>query len=467
MHRHRARTISFSLLTILLITLPASAAPLAPAAPVTRLELAQILSAGLDLPPPAATPPFLDLLPAGPARDAVSKVHQAGLMRGFPGGQFRPQEKVTRAQAVAVLLTAAGRDPSSPAAVAAPLPERVATFLPFTDVPTHHWAHASICQAWEKGLVVGIQDSRFLPNRPVTGWELAQFVQRFLGTDVATRAGLTHLVHKDPPLAPEHGAKAVPILLYHHLAPAGSGFDTNRATITPEEFSRQMQYLADQGYKVLSAGELKAFLQGELTVPKRSVAITFDDGYASNLKYAYPTLKQHGFPAIFHIITGTVPDKPQQPYDTSRLQSLSWPELQDLSASGLITVASHTDNLHTYLPYPAAGRERPAMVARIIDPATGRPETEAAHYSRILADLNISRTKLEQKLEKPVTILAFPYGVSDPAARRAAAEAGFTLTFSTRATLAYRGSGLSDVPRLVVEPGLSQDQFQRLLKQCN
>ena len=83
MHRHRARTIMFSLLTILLITLPASAAPLAPAAPVTRLELAQILSAGLDLPPPAATPPFLDLLPAGPARDAVSKVHQAGLMRGF------------------------------------------------------------------------------------------------------------------------------------------------------------------------------------------------------------------------------------------------------------------------------------------------------------------------------------------------------------------------------------------------
>lgn len=467
MNRNRRVSIISLHLTLILVALSTVvvAAPAAPAAPLTRLELAQILASGLELPAaPETAPTFFDLPPAGPARDAVTKVYQAGLMSGFPGGLFRPQDKVTRAQAVAVLLTAADARPTSPAAAAPLLAERAASSLPFSDVPAHHWAYAHITRAWQKGLAAGSADGRFFPDKPITGWELAQFIQRFLGNDVAARAGLKQLVYTDPPVAPEHSASAVPVLLYHHLAPVGSGFDTNRATITPEEFAWQMQYLADQGYKVLSPAELSAFLAGELRVPKRSVAITFDDGYASNFKYAYPVLKQHGFPAIIHVITSSVPDQPQQPYNPTRLQSLSWPELKELSASGLITIASHTDNLHMYLPSGLLGRQRPALVAYISDPTTGNIETEAAHYHRILTDLNTSRSQLEEKLGQPVTILAFPYGVSDPAASRAAAEAGFTLTFSTRATLARYGSGLSNVPRLVVEPGISREKFHRLLE---
>ncbi|MGI6130130.1 MAG: polysaccharide deacetylase family protein [bacterium] len=464
MHRHQITIIIFVLLATLLLTLPAVAASLAPAAPVTRLQLAQILAQGLDLPAAENEPNFIDIPPDGLAHDAIARVHQAGLMSGFPGGLFRPQVQVTRAQAVSVLLVAAGTYPSSPAAQASLLPERAFVSAPFSDVPAHHWACASVTRAWQKGLAAGSTDGRFFPNKPITSWELAQFVQRFLGEDVAARAGLKQLVHMDPPVAPEHSASAVPVLLYHHLAPSGSGFDTNNATITPEEFTWQMQYLADQRYKVLTPAELTAFLSGELRVPKRSVAITFDDGYASNLKYAYPILKQHGFSAIFHVITGTVPDQPQQPYDPTRLQSLSWPELKDLSASGLITMASHTNNMHMYLSSGVFGLQRPAIVAYITDPATGRTETEAGHYHRILTDLKTSRSKLEQELGQPVTILAYPYGVSDPAAHRAATEAGFTLTFSTRPTLARFSSGLNDVPRLVVRPGISQGQFERLLQ---
>ncbi|NLY49808.1 MAG: polysaccharide deacetylase family protein, partial [Firmicutes bacterium] len=60
--------------------------------------------------------------------------------------------------------------------------------------------------------------------------------------------------------------------------------------------------------------------------------------------------------------------------------------------------------------------------------------------------------------------LAYPYGVSDPLSRKLTAESGFTLTFGTLATLARRGSGLSQVPRLVVLPGLTQEEFARLLQ---
>ncbi|NMA54904.1 MAG: polysaccharide deacetylase family protein [Firmicutes bacterium] len=462
---------TISILLFLLLTLgavqpvEATATSIAPAAPVTRLELAQILSQALNLPPAAAPAPFIDLPPAGPDSAAIGKVHEAGLMHGFPGSLFSPGQKVTRAQAVAVLITAAGQISSGPAARANPAKERSLALFPFTDVPARHWAHAAISRAWQQGLVAGPQADRFFPDQPVTGWELAQLLHRFLGPEACTRAGLIHLVHKDPPPKPGHQARQVPVLLYHHLAPAGSGFDTNYATITPEEFAWQMQYLADNGYRVLDAAELTAFLRGELSAPKRSVAITFDDGYASNLKYAFPILKQHKFHAILHIISGTVPDQPQQPYDPTRLQSLSWPELQQLAASGLITIASHTHNQHIYVPQAAGGSDRPALVARITDPNTGRPETETAHYRRILTDLTTSRQQLEEKIKQPVTILAYPYGISDQAAHRAAAEAGFTLTFSTRAAPAPRKSGTTNVPRLVVPPGLTPEDFHRLLTQ--
>lgn len=439
-----------------------------PTAPVTRADFAGYLAAALELPPaPPGACPFLDVS-GEPAREAVAQVHQAGVMSGFPGGAFRPGEAVTRAQAVAVLLSAARRLPAAPACTLPGLPARRGAALPFADVPPAHWAHAAIASAWEKGLAAGTGEGRFLPDRPVSAWELRLFFERFLGAEAAARAGLNAVPAPQPPRpvpapTPGSAASAIPILLYHHLAPRGTGWDQNGATLTPEEFAWQMDRLALLGYKVLSAGELEQFLSGRLSVPARTAAITFDDGYASNLHYALPVLKRHGFPAIINVITGTVPDAPLVPYDPRCLQRLSWPELRRLSASGLITLGSHSEDLHAYVPSGPQGVRRPALVARLYNPTTRSVETEAAYRARIRADLTASRDKLARELGAPPHIFAYPYGVSDPLSRRLVAEAGFTFTFGTRPALARRGSGLTDVPRLVVRPGLTPAQFDALL----
>ncbi|MCB1844505.1 MAG: hypothetical protein KDI09_16205, partial [Halioglobus sp.] len=67
------------------------------------------------------------------------------------------------------------------------------------------------------------------------------------------------------------------ILLYHHVAS-----DTPASTsVSPETFARHLRYLADEGYTVLSLEEVLWRLSKGKHFPKNSVAVTFDDAYAS------------------------------------------------------------------------------------------------------------------------------------------------------------------------------------------
>ena len=83
-------------------------------------------------------------------------------------------------------------------------------------------------------------------------------------------------------------ASIVPVLMYHHVRPGAGMIAT-----TPEHFEDQLRWLAKNGYTTLTAAQFARHLQGE-GVPRKSVLLTFDDGYLDNWVYAYPLLKKHG-----------------------------------------------------------------------------------------------------------------------------------------------------------------------------
>ena len=96
--------------------------------------------------------------------------------------------------------------------------------------------------------------------------------------------------------------QALPILMYHDVVEDGQ--PCNTWTVTAGRFRQDLKWLRDHGYTCVLPRDL---VKGHL--PKgKAVLITFDDGYESNYRLAFPILKEYGDKAVISLITKYVDD---------------------------------------------------------------------------------------------------------------------------------------------------------------
>ena len=93
------------------------------------------------------------------------------------------------------------------------------------------------------------------------------------------------------------------ILLYHRVTNYET--DPQLLCVSPKNFNDQLQILKNK-YNVLTIEELTSYLTSNKKIPKNSVAITFDDGYADNYLEALPILEKHKLQALFYVMTGNL-----------------------------------------------------------------------------------------------------------------------------------------------------------------
>ena len=261
----------------------------------------------------------------------------------------------------------------------------------------------------------------------------------WLAITALAAAGLGVLTH--PPLAsaqPEHPL----CLVYHHLVPERflkGAQKLNGAILPAEVFAAQMQYLASHGYRPITLAEFEKFLDRKQAIPAKTVMITFDDGYESIYRYAFPVLKKYRFPAVVFLITSLVGKNPPRPGPAATTH-LTWSQIRAMYKSGLVDFQSHTHAMHRFVPgHPLP---TPALVA-------SPPE-------QVLADLEASRRAIFEHLGYLPTALAYPYGAYTAETARLAHQAGFRLAFTTRP-----GPGLPPdleryaLPRITVFPNTS------------
>lgn len=100
------------------------------------------------------------------------------------------------------------------------------------------------------------------------------------------------------------------ILLYHDIdskkkPTEKEGIATKETVVSIEEFESHMEYLAGEGYRVLTVKEYLNRLDSS-KLSNKDIVLTFDDGHISNHQFALPILRKHSFSATFFIIAGNI-----------------------------------------------------------------------------------------------------------------------------------------------------------------
>ncbi|WP_333871605.1 polysaccharide deacetylase family protein [Desulforamulus putei] len=236
------------------------------------------------------------------------------------------------------------------------------------------------------------------------------------------------------------------ILNYHHLDPN----PRTSSTISPRLFAEHMKYLKDHGYHVISLQQLKNYLlaprtkgagnghHGNIALPDRAVVITFDDGYASFYEYAYPVLKEYGFPSTMFTIVGKVSNSPNE------IPKLTWQQVKELAATGLVDFQSHTYDMH-YL----VGKKS-ALIAE--------------HPQKVQKDLHMSRDVLSFHTGRFVDAIAYPFGHYNPSLIHIARQEGFKLGFTLNQGAVQKGMNPMQLPRVAVgEEKFTVAEFEKTL----
>jgi len=92
------------------------------------------------------------------------------------------------------------------------------------------------------------------------------------------------------------------VLLYHRVAETRA--DPWGNAVTPRRFDEQLEALAAE-MRLCSLAELSEAAEGG-SIPDRSVAVVFDDGYADNLTNALPILERRRVPVTLFVATGLI-----------------------------------------------------------------------------------------------------------------------------------------------------------------
>jgi len=217
----------------------------------------------------------------------------------------------------------------------------------------------------------------------------------------------------------------VTILCYHAVHSEWS----SPMSVDPSSFARQAHWLARRR-SVLRTSDALSRLGPTGRLPRGTACLTFDDGFASVYDHAFPVLRDLGLTATVFLVVQTL---------TAEGRPVDWVDTPPAFPLPTLT-------LDQILEMQEAGIEFASHSYSHFDLTTLSPE-------ECLDDLVRSKELLQDLLDRPVTMLAYPRGRHDEQVQRAAEAAGYDYALSLPESAERPGPFA--VPRVGVHRGNS------------
>ncbi len=206
------------------------------------------------------------------------------------------------------------------------------------------------------------------------------------------------------------------VLTYHNIADPPKEAKLKTLYVSQRKFEKQLWLLKTLGYM--------SFTTGGIDFSKRSVILTFDDGYADFVEKALPLLERYGFKALVFVVADRVGQ--YNTWDAHKLRVkkplMDWKDLEYIVKKG-IEIGSHT------LTHPFLTQ---------IDPKEAQREIEG------------SKKKLEDRLGIPVKAFCYPYGDYNSHIKEMVAKAGYKYAFTTKSGKFEKGDDPLEIKRITV-----------------
>lgn len=204
--------------------------------------------------------------------------------------------------------------------------------------------------------------------------------------------------------------------MYHGVDRVSATRDPHGMFVTPRAFRDQVEHLLEAGYVPIDEATYLSAATGT-PVPRRSVLITFDDGYVGVGEHAAPVLASFGVPSVLYVPAGLVGGSSDWLPVRHRHPLMGAAELREVAADGMAIGAHGFDH---------------ADLTTLGDTDLDRHVVAA-------------RAELEQVVGRPVRSYAFPYGTHDARVRAAVRAAGYDAAFAVHDVAGPFATGRVDV----------------------
>lgn len=225
---------------------------------------------------------------------------------------------------------------------------------------------------------------------------------------------------------------SIPVLMYHHILPKESFIASSI-----ENFEKQMRFLYENQWNTISSEEFYLYKINKLKLPKKSVLITFDDGWRDNFVYAYPILKKYGLKATLFVVT-------------------EWIEKASIDEEYIYEDKSHSECKKIVLMNPrkvVCTWDELKQMSDVFDIHSHTHTHRDRYFSDISwqEDLKLSKDSIQENLNFEDKFLCWPRGIYDNELIEVAFSENFDMLFTTKRGINLSDNNLKEIKRVSVK----------------